>query len=182
MIGLGATRTGVEKLPIAGGVVRADWIRWRPGAVESSADTGAQPTAAPSEPAAPESASPPREAPPAAEPAIRIDDGPPLGLELPLVVGRRPTPGLTDAGAPTVPVVVPAPRRLISAMHLLIERDGDAVRLRDLGTKNGSLLRLPDGRRELLRDGASRQVPIGTIVELGEGVLLEIIGRPGGEA
>jgi len=192
MIGLGAARTGVETLPIAGGAVRADWIRWRPGRADAAADTGAQATTPPPSPRAPTAATPgepaahetttARDHRPATEPAIRVDDGPLLGLELPLVVGRRPTPGLSEAGAPTVPVVVPSPQRLVSATHLLIERDGRAARLRDLGSKNGSLLRLPDGTRELLRDSASRTVPVGTIVEVGDGVLLEIVARAVGVA
>ena len=154
MLGLDTAGPGLESLPLSGGIVRADWIRWRPEPVADAPETDA------------------------AVPAIRIGDGPPLGLELPLVLGRRPVAGLTPTGAPTVPVTVASPERLVSAQHLLIERAGAAVRLQDLGSTNGSSLRLSDGTQHALRGGADRTVPIGTVVELGEGILVEIVAQP----
>lgn len=154
MIGLGGVRSGIETLPITGGIVRAEWIRWR----QSPRTT----TPAPVE----------------LVPVIRVGDGSLLGLELPLVFGRHPAPGLTESGAPMVPVVVASPQVLISATHLLVERDGQAVRLRDLGAKNGSAVTLPDGTRIVLRDGASQTAPIGARIELGDGVDLDIVAQP----
>ena len=182
MIGLASARPGVETLPLTAGVVRADWVRWRPRdeAAAGAAETRAQEfpsTAEPTARTAPDAAPEPADRP-VATPAIRLGDGEPLGLDLPIVLGRRPEAGLTEAGAPTVPVAVVSPRRLVSGVHLLVEREGAGVRLRDLGAKNGSLVRRPDGSRVLLRDGEQLTVPIGTRVELGDDVVLEVVERP----
>lgn len=153
MLGLGGSRPGLETLPVSSGVVRADWIRWQ------------------ADPATPEMPHP--DAPPA---GIRIGDGPVLALDLPIVLGRAPDAGLTEAGTPTVPVAVPSPRRLVSATHLLIERLGDAVHLTDLGAKNGSRIEVPGEAPIVLAGGTIAIVPIGTRIDLGDGVIVEVTG------
>lgn len=119
----------------------------------------------------------------AARPAIRL--GPRvLGLERPIVIGRGPRTTTTASGHVSVPIVVESPGRAVSATHLLVERQGALARLEDLGSRNGSLVELPDGTRRLLRDRAEILAPIGARIEIGDGIRLEVVeaGGPAGQA
>jgi len=199
MLGVGDDRSGVERLPITGGIVRADWIRWSADApVLRDARAVREPEA---EPSATRADSPTGHAPPKrprirrpaadapvdegepvaflgdilSRPGIRLGDGSVVHADFPLVVGRSPTVSLTESGAPTVPVVVASPGRTISSSHLRIEAAGRAVLLKDLGARNGSLVQKPRSRPFVLVGGAEALVPAGTTIDLGDGVVLEIV-------
>lgn len=177
MLGLISTGPGIETLPLTTGVVRTNWLRWRSGLVSGPPEPTGR--VDPAEARARTRRARPAATPPGPGiPAVRLADGPPLPLDLPIVLGRRPAAGLSERGLPTVPIDVPSPKRLVSAQHLLIERaDGD-VRLRDLDTTNGSRVLLADGTAQVLRGGAELTVPIGTRIELGDGNIIEIIALP----
>lgn len=89
-----------------------------------------------------------------------------------VVVGRDPrrAAGFEDAEL----LRVPSPHLDISRSHLAVEaRDGEIV-VRDLHSVNGTLVLPPGAEPFTLRDGASAHVPLGTILDVGEGVSLRV--------
>lgn len=108
---------------------------------------------------------------------VRVGDAVPVVLAVPVVVGRAP--GVPRIGAPVVRVPVPSPRLQISADHLEIAQHGTTVVLRDLRSTNGSTILVPGRPPRLLARSDSAAVPVGTVVDLGEGVRIEILGPAG---
>lgn len=108
---------------------------------------------------------------------VRVGDAIPVVLAVPVVVGRAP--GVPRVGAPVVRVPVPSPRRQISADHLEISQSGTTVVLRDLRSTNGSMILVPGLPSRLLAGSDSAAVPVGTVVDLGEGIRVEILGPAG---
>lgn len=90
-------------------------------------------------------------------------------------IGRDPRPRRTPGGEPLELLAVASPRAIVSANHLEIRQDGDAVVLTDLGATNGTLVRFALGRTQRLRFGASLTVVPGTTVDIGDGNLIEIL-------
>ena len=81
-----------------------------------------------------------------------------------LVVGRAP-----DAAR------VPSPGNDISRSHLLIEPAGPGdARVTDLRSTNGTTIQLNGEEPYLLENGESVTVPIGTVLNLGDGVSLRV--------
>lgn len=111
---------------------------------------------------------------------VRIGDGEPVELDRPLHVGRRPR--LTRVPSAVQPrlVSVDSPDGGISATHLELSEQGSAVVATDMRTLNGSEVQLPGSPARTLRRGESVVVTPGTRIDLGEGVIVEILspGRP----
>ncbi|CAD6004768.1 FHA domain-containing protein [Agreia sp. COWG] len=117
----------------------------------------------------------------AARHAVRFPDGRVVPLDRIVYVGRSPrSPRITSGTVPEL-VAVPSPLREISGTHLEIEVQGGVVVVRDLGSTNGTHVSLPGALRSLLSPGDSRVVPIGTLLDLGDSTVLEIVpGTAGG--
>lgn len=90
-------------------------------------------------------------------------------------IGRSPRPRRIQSGELLELLVVASPAGLVSANHLEIRQDGDAVVVTDLGSTNGTLVRFALGRTQRLRSGASLTVLPGTTVDIGDGNLIEIL-------
>ncbi|MBI5162018.1 MAG: FHA domain-containing protein [Micrococcales bacterium] len=95
-------------------------------------------------------------------------------LAVPVRIGRNP-------GRPRIPTAmvrmrVPSPELGISADHLEIRQTGSAIVIRDLDSTNGSLGHLPGRAPRRLARGESMAVPMGTVLDLGEGVEVEVLG------
>lgn len=116
--------------------------------------------------------------PPALRPRhrIRVPDGSLLELDRPLRIGRRPRAGRTPAPVPPRMVVVPSPDGGISGSHLELHEEGGVVVATDLRTLNGSEVRVPGSPTRALRRGESLVVTPGTRIDLGEGVVIEVLG------
>ena len=90
-------------------------------------------------------------------------------------IGRSPRPRRIQSGELLELIVVASATALVSANHLEIRQDGDAVVVTDLGSTNGTLVHFPLGRTQRLRSGASLTVLPGTTVDIGDGNLIEIL-------
>lgn len=120
--------------------------------------------------------------PTAAPHAVSFPDGRVIALDRAVYVGRSPrSPRITSGLVPEL-VAVPSPRREVSATHLEILEEGRAVVVRDLGSTNGTRVSSPGAAPSLLGPGSSRVVAAGTTLDLGDGVVLEIVAGPEGSA
>ena len=111
---------------------------------------------------------------------VRIGDGEPVELDRPVHVGRRPRLTRVPSAVPPRLVTVDSPQGGISATHLELSEQGSAVVATDMRTLNGSEVQLPGSPVRTLRRGESVVVTPGTRIDLGEGVIVEILtpGRP----
>lgn len=117
--------------------------------------------------------------------AIRLASGEVFELDLPVLIGRRPTAQRIDSGAPPRLVAVASPDHEVSSTHVRIEQEGDAVVVTDLRSTNGTVVTSATGNESRLRPGQSVVVLSGTTVEIGDGNIIEIVaagGRAGDDA
>ncbi len=90
-----------------------------------------------------------------------------------LVVGRAPDAARGPMGSSLMRV--PSPGNDISRSHLLIEPAGPGdARVTDLRSTNGTTIQLNGEEPYLLENGESVTVPIGTVLNLGDGVSLRV--------
>lgn len=114
--------------------------------------------------------------------AVRVGPGDSIGLEVPILVGRRPAPPRVESGALLRLVTVSSPEQEVSSTHLRIEQSGDAVVVTDLRSTNGTVVVRPDGDTSRLRPGESTVVLSGTVVNIGDGNIIEITAVPADDA
>ncbi|CAM5312076.1 FHA domain-containing protein [Leifsonia shinshuensis] len=121
---------------------------------------------------------------PAAAPrfGVRVVPGDMMELDVPIVIGRRPALPRVESGVTPRLVAVQSPEQEVSSTHLRIERSGDAVVVTDLRSTNGTRLTRPGRAAERLRPGESSVVLPGTVVEIGDGNIIEITALPVGGA
>lgn len=113
--------------------------------------------------------------------AVAPPPGPVLSLELP-DGSREPIDGVVLVGrAPTTPVDAPASRLLrlegdgdISRNHARITVEGGTVVVTDLGSRNGTIVRIPGRPPQKLRDGDPTPVLVGTVIDFGGGLELNV--------
>jgi pSer/pThr/pTyr-binding forkhead associated (FHA) protein len=68
-------------------------------------------------------------------------------------------------------LTVPSPSHDISRTHLEVVPDGWRILVRDLHSTNGTVLLAPDGvTRRPLPPGESVPVPLGSVLELADGI------------
>lgn len=105
---------------------------------------------------------------------IRIAGHEPILLDVPTVIGRQPTTPRIAAGPVPRLVRVPSPSREVSSSHVRIELSGQSVVVTDLSSTNGTRLLNPDSPALMLRRGESGVALPGSLVDLGDDVLIEI--------
>ncbi|WP_348787813.1 FHA domain-containing protein [Leifsonia sp. NPDC080035] len=118
--------------------------------------------------------------PPPTSFGLRGPTGDILPLDVPVLVGRRPTPPRVDVGVLPRLLTVPSPTQEVSGTHVRIEQSGDAVVVTDLRSTNGTRLLRPGSDPVALRPGESAVVLRGTAVEIGDGNIIEITAVPSG--
>lgn len=106
----------------------------------------------------------------------RLSTGEILGLDRPVVIGRRPR--ATRVSATEVPHLVPvdSPLQDISRSHLELRVEGDVIVATDLQTTNGTLLLRPATAPTRLRAGEPTVVVPGDVLDIGDGVRVAIEG------
>ncbi|WP_414172672.1 FHA domain-containing protein [Clavibacter tessellarius] len=107
--------------------------------------------------------------------ATRSSDPERIPLDVPAVIGRRPRPPRVVRGAAPRLVTVPSPLGEVSSTHLGIRQEGGAVVVTDLDSTNGTAVLVPGAERLALHRGESLVVVPGTRVDVGDGVVLEIL-------
>ena len=100
-------------------------------------------------------------------------------LDEDLHIGRNPRPPRSDRGRPVRLLRVDSPTGVVSSSHLGLRRVGSTAVAVDLMSTNGTLVFLPGFPPRRLRQGESLVAPPGTRLEIGEGIVIEVM-RPGG--
>lgn len=107
-------------------------------------------------------------------PSIRVA-GRVVRLDRPVVVGRRPAaPRVVRGPAPEL-LTVPSPSGQVSSSHLLVHAAGEAAVVDDLRSTNGTVVRPPGSAPFRMASGASNVVLTGTLVEIGDGNVIEVL-------
>ncbi|MGN6273773.1 MAG: hypothetical protein ACTHMQ_11885 [Protaetiibacter sp.] len=107
---------------------------------------------------------------------VRVGTGEPIELDRPVHIGRRPRPVRVPMPALPRLVTVASPEGGISSTHLELREQGAAVVATDMRSLNGSEVRVPGSPTRTLLRGESVVVTPGTRIDLGEGVVVEILG------
>jgi hypothetical protein len=90
-------------------------------------------------------------------------------------VGRRPSSPRIIYGQMPRLVRVPSPRQEVSSTHLELRQLGASVVLTDMRSTNGSIVFPPGGEPRKLRQGESVVATPGTLVDIGDGNVIEIL-------
>lgn len=110
--------------------------------------------------------------------ALRIGTHPPIPLEVPAYIGRRPsTPRIIGARMPRL-VMVPSPSREISGTHVEIRQEGETVVVTDLGSTNGTIVTSGGFPPRGLLQGESVVVGEGCVVDIGDGIRIVVVAAP----
>lgn len=113
--------------------------------------------------------------------SFSVNGDPPIGLEVPALVGRKPALPRIPMGRPPRLVRVPSPLGEVSGTHLELRQQGASVVVTDLRSTNGTVVVVPGRAPLILRQGESAVVVPGTVVDIGEGNTVEILpGRASG--
>jgi hypothetical protein len=90
-------------------------------------------------------------------------------------VGRRPSSPRIIYGQMPRLVRVPSPKQEVSSTHIELRQLGASVVLTDLRSTNGSIVFSPTGEPRKLRQGESVVATPGTLVDIGDGNIIEIL-------
>ena len=105
---------------------------------------------------------------------IRLSTGQVLPLDRTVVVGRRPrSTRVTGTDLPHL-VVVASPQQDISRSHVELRVEGDSIIATDLHTTNGTTLIRQGADPVRLHPGESTVVVTGDVLDLGDGISIEI--------
>jgi hypothetical protein len=90
-------------------------------------------------------------------------------------VGRRPSSPRIIYGQMPRLVRVPSPKQEVSSTHVELRQLGASVVLTDMRSTNGSIVFPPGGEPRKLRQGESVVATPGTLVDIGDGNVIEIL-------
>ncbi len=102
-------------------------------------------------------------------------DGDPIPLDVPCYVGRRPSPPRVTRGVQPRLVRVVSPGREVSSTHVEVRQLGASVVVTDLKSTNGTIVMVPGRKPRTLRQGESVVVSPGTLVDIGDDNILQIL-------
>jgi hypothetical protein len=102
-------------------------------------------------------------------------DGVVVSLDLTVYLGRRPSVPRVASDRRVRLVAVPSEQKEVSATHLELRLTGDAVVATDMRSTNGSTVIVPGNPPRTLLRGESAVVTPGTLIDLGDGNVLEVL-------
>jgi len=103
------------------------------------------------------------------------ENGRAVWLDVAAYIGRAPVvPRIQNGPLPRL-VKVASPRREVSSTHLEIRQLATSIIVTDLRSTNGSVVSVPGGPPRSLRQGESLVVTPGTLVDIGDGNVVEIL-------
>jgi hypothetical protein len=103
------------------------------------------------------------------------DSGRTVLLDTAAYLGRAPSSPRIQNGAPPKLIRVPSPRGEVSSTHLEVRQHGASIIVTDLRSTNGSVVSVPGRAPRALRQGESMVVTPGTLVDIGDGNVIEIL-------
>jgi pSer/pThr/pTyr-binding forkhead associated (FHA) protein len=107
--------------------------------------------------------------------AFRIGRQDAVSLEAVTFIGRQPSaPRIFNAGIPQF-VQVPSRRYEVSATHVELRQLGATVVVTDMRSTNGTIVAVPGQTPRTLRQGESAVVTPGTLVDIGDNNVIEIL-------
>jgi hypothetical protein len=106
---------------------------------------------------------------------FRVGGNPPIGLDVPALLGRHPRLPRIMSGRPPHLVRVPSPSHEVSGTHIELSQQGAVVVVTDLRSTNGTIVTVPGRDPVKLRQGESAVVAPGTVVDIGDGNRVEIL-------
>ncbi|MET0974506.1 MAG: FHA domain-containing protein [Leifsonia sp.] len=122
---------------------------------------------------------------PPAPPASAVPVAPVVRLRLPsgareiiendVIIGRAPSVSKVSGARIPRLVTVGADDPDISRNHVQVSLEGDTVVVTDLDSRNGTVVAYPGKAPQKLRAGESTTVLVGTVIDLGGGITLEVV-------
>jgi hypothetical protein len=106
---------------------------------------------------------------------VKMADGVVVTLDLTVYLGRRPSVPRIASDRRVRLVAVPSLDKQVSATHLELRQSGDAVVATDMRSTNGSTVIVPGSKPRTLLRGESAVVTPGTLIDLGDGNVLELL-------
>ena len=106
---------------------------------------------------------------------VKMTDGVVVSLDLTVYLGRRPSVPRIASDRRVRLVAVPSLKKEVSATHLELRQTGDAVVATDMRSTNGSTVIVPGSKPRTLLRGESAVVTPGTLIDLGDGNVLELL-------
>lgn len=107
--------------------------------------------------------------------AYRVGEAEPIPLDRPSYIGRSPSSPRIAGGVLPRLVRVESASKEVSATHLEIRQLGASVIVTDLRSTNGSMVMLPGSVPRKLRQGESVVVSPGTLVDIGDQNVIQIL-------
>jgi len=109
---------------------------------------------------------------------LQLSTGDTVDVDRPVLLGRDPHPDAAGDVEPRL-VALPSPSREISATHLEVRPgagpDAGTVVATDLGSTNGTVVVQPGMPREELAAGVPTALLPGAVVDLGDGITIEVV-------
>ena len=99
----------------------------------------------------------------------------PITLDRPVRIGRKPSTPRIAVGIPPRLVRVVSPQREVSANHLELRQTGNSIVVTDLRSTNGTVVLVPGSTPRKLLQGESVVVSPGTLVDIGDENILQIL-------
>lgn len=106
---------------------------------------------------------------------FRIGDGQVYQLDTPVYIGRKPSSPRIVTGTMPRLLKVQSPSMEVSSTHLELRQDGATVVVTDMRSTNGTFVSQPGSTHLKLRQGESVVVVPGTLVDIGDGNVIEIL-------
>lgn len=98
-----------------------------------------------------------------------------IPLDVPCYIGRKPrAPRIVPGVAPRL-VTVASPHKEVSGTHLEAREVGSAVVVTDLKSTNGTIVLVPGSQPRTLRQGESLVVSPGTLIDLGDDIVVQVL-------
>ena len=111
---------------------------------------------------------------------IYVSTGLRVPIDADIIIGRKPT-STPESGRPHAHLVpVPSPDQQISRTHCEVRVDGWDVRLVDRNSNNGTYVLRPGERPIRIRPTEPFFVRVGDVIDIGEGVTIQMLGPQAG--
>lgn len=106
--------------------------------------------------------------------SLSVSTGAEVPLDRPVLIGRAPESARFSAGVQPRLVTVPSPEQDISRTHVEVRAEGSSAVVTDLNSTNGTVVIQPGSAPRRLHGSEGASVPVGTLIDLGDGVTANV--------